>query len=295
MDVSIIIVNYNTTDLLLDCLRSIYEFTKGIEYEVIVVDNASENNPSGQINALYPNIKLILNNENVGFGQANNIGAKNAVGKYLFLLNSDTVLLSNSIKCFFDFMEINNKDGNIGVVGGLLFDKKGVENESCDIFPSPISVIYNMFGSRYFSNNYMHKVMNKLKTSEFCFVDYVSGADMFMLKSLFDEVNGFDNIFFMYYEESDMQKRIANQGKRNCIVKHVKIIHYRGESQKKIASNKKRCIVQKSMLCYMKKHLNRFYFLFFKSFYIILELMKMVRKKYTFEENIEYLKVLYQV
>ena len=103
--VSIIIVNYKTKDLTLQCLDSVFQWTSGVEYEIILVDNHSEDGSVKKIRESYPNIKVIENKENQGFGRANNIGAKVAIGRYLFLLNSDTILVENVVKSFYDFME----------------------------------------------------------------------------------------------------------------------------------------------------------------------------------------------
>ena len=101
--VSIIIVNYNTKQLTLNCLKSIYEYTKDIDFEIIVVDNASSDGSVEAIRESFPIVNVIGSNENLGFGRANNLGAKYAQGKYLFLLNSDTLLIENSIKKLYDF------------------------------------------------------------------------------------------------------------------------------------------------------------------------------------------------
>jgi len=122
MDVSIILVNYNTCDLTLNCLKSIQEKVQNIEYEVFVVDNHSKDDSVEKIKQGYPNVKLIQSPNNIGFGRANNIAIKESQGKYIFLLNTDTVLMNNAVKVLFDFMEQNEK---CGACGGNLYNDDG--------------------------------------------------------------------------------------------------------------------------------------------------------------------------
>ena len=131
MDVSIIIVNYNTKQLLKDCLNSIYEHTENISFEVIVSDNGSKDGSIEMLKAEFPQVILIENNANLGFGKANNKGLAIAKGKYIFYLNSDTILLNNAVKLFFDYFEENGKKENIGALGCNLLDKQG--NINCAI------------------------------------------------------------------------------------------------------------------------------------------------------------------
>ena len=108
MDVSVIIVNYNTVELTKQCILSIYNQTKDVNFEIIVVDNNSEDNSVKIIENNFPQVILINNSDNIGFGRANNLGVEIAKGKYIFFLNSDTILLNNAIKIFVDYMRKNN-------------------------------------------------------------------------------------------------------------------------------------------------------------------------------------------
>ena len=121
IEVSIILVHYKTLELTTNVIKSIYKKTKEVIFEIIVVDNASNDGSIEKIERKFKNqIKIIKNNENVGFGRANNIGVKEAKGKYIFLLNTDTILINNAIKILFEFIEKNKK---IAVVGGNLYTK----------------------------------------------------------------------------------------------------------------------------------------------------------------------------
>ena len=121
MDVSIIIVNYNTLGLTSDCIESIVDKTSDLEYEIILVDNASTDS-SKAVFPQDPRVRYIYSDRNLGFGRANNLGIREATGRYLFFLNSDTILLNNAVKYFFDFCE-KNPEHKIGALGAVLKDR----------------------------------------------------------------------------------------------------------------------------------------------------------------------------
>ena len=133
--VSIIIVNYNTKELTLNCIGSIIEFTINLRYEIIVVDNSS---CDGSCEAI-----IVESNTNLGFGKANNLGAKYANGEFLFFLNSDCLLIENTIKKMHDYFEIN-KNTNIGAIGCILLDKEKKINTSYQRFPTPHFLVKDM-------------------------------------------------------------------------------------------------------------------------------------------------------
>ena len=132
MNVSIIIVNYNTKKLLSDCLKSIYEQTKDLEFEVIVSDNGSTDGSIEMLKSDFPQVILIENNANLGFGTANNRGLSVAKGKYIFYLNSDTILKNNAVKYFFDFWENSPEPEKIGGLGANLLNSAGETIHSYD-------------------------------------------------------------------------------------------------------------------------------------------------------------------
>jgi GT2 family glycosyltransferase len=135
MCVSIIIVNYNTKELLHNCLISIYEQTKDIEFEVIVSDNGSVDGAIQMVQLEFPNVIIIKNNMNIGFGAANNKGLDIARGKYVFYLNSDTVLLNNAVKIFYDFWENYSEKDELGAIGCNLLDGNFETTHSAGSFP----------------------------------------------------------------------------------------------------------------------------------------------------------------
>src|SRR5574344_324590 len=134
MDVSIIIVSYNTCPLLYACLRSVYEHTAGVSYEVIVVDNKSNDGSAQMVARDFPQVHMIVNEKNIGFGAANNRGLDGARGKYIFYLNSDTILLNNAVKAFFDYFEAHDGE-RLGALGCNLTGRDGRVIHSCGTFP----------------------------------------------------------------------------------------------------------------------------------------------------------------
>lgn len=246
MDVSIIIINYNTMFLTLNLIETIIKNTIGINYEIILVDNDSKENVEVALeqSKYKENIKLIKSDENLGFGRANNLGVKMAKGKYIFLLNSDTLLLDNSIKKMFDFME---KNIEIAVCGGNLYDGNKLPAHSFQRkFLNEIDYYYN----------YIYQIITG-KRRDFNYsklpfeVAYVTGADMFIKKSVFEEVGGFDPEFFMYFEETELCFRIKKIGKKIFSYPSVEIIHLEGKSF--LFSEKRLEMYEKSKYIYYHK------------------------------------------
>ncbi|WP_313377235.1 glycosyltransferase family 2 protein [Chishuiella sp.] len=253
---SIIIVNYNTTQLVIDCVNSIYDNTKNINFEIIVVDNNSPDRSIENIKSIFPEIKLILSEKNAGFGAGNNLGNKHAIGKYLFLLNSDTLLLDNAVYEFFKFMQ---KTPNAGVCGGNLLTKELNPNFSFARFkPNFWLSISELFFNIYPRIRYKNELFYSLEKNIVKINGFICGADYFVTKSIFDKVNGFDEDFFMYFEEVELSYRIENLGYKFYILPHVKIIHFDGGSQNINSKNKKKWIIDSKKM-YYKKTNNKFY------------------------------------
>lgn len=231
MDFSFVIVNYNTTAHTQACVQSIYDFTERNTFEIIVVDNASTDTSIKNITNQYPQIIFIQNAENLGFGQANNKGIEIAKGKYLFLLNSDTLLTSDAGHTFFTFMEAED-NRKIACCGAALFDIAGNGQISYGNFPSISEALsslgflrlYKGYYCKYLSSgviNYSDKVRP---------VDYLCGADLFLRKSVIEKIGGFDPDFFLYFEEVDLFARLQKFGYISVIIPEVKIIHHEGAS-----------------------------------------------------------------
>jgi GT2 family glycosyltransferase len=277
--VSIIIVNYNRCDLLIDCINSIYDQTKDVGFEIIVVDNASNDGSEIKVKENFSEIIFIQSEENLGFGRANNLGIQRAVGKYVLLLNSDTILLNNSIKAFLDFHEKkSNNFEKIGAIGGeLLKIDKVSRNHSSQYFPKMMDEFKTIINALFFKLS--KKIAYKFKdeailtdTETYKEVDYVTGADLFILKSLILEFGCFDNNFFMYFEETDLQKRLVNAGYRNYLISGTKIIHYEGASFNNKVSGNRVYMLDQSRFYYYKKHESAIFYIAFRFLYFIVTL-----------------------
>lgn len=274
MDVSIIIVNYNTLKMTNECIESVFEQTQGIEFEVILVDNASTDG-SKEFFSEKDNIIYIYNDENVGFGRANNIGFAVASGKYLFLLNSDTLLRNNAVKIFFDYME--NASQDIACCGCLLCDKEGKVIHSYGNYHTltnciiehckPVRGILRRLHIRYYKYDDPKCLENDSNK-----VEFITGADLFVRKSVAITHGLFDPDFFMYSEDMEIQERYRNFGYYSVIVPGPKIVHLVGKSYKKDSIKKKELCLN-SLFLYIKKSRSiccyLSFLIVFKIFYII--------------------------
>ena len=252
MDVSIIIVNYNTKELTSQCIDSIYEKTSGVSYEIILVDNASKDG-SKEFFEKDPRVIYIYSDENMGFGRANNKGAEYASGKYLFLLNSDTILIENSIKIFHKWMEENLE---VSACGGNLLNKDMQNGAVGGHFPSLSNEFLQIGFYKLIKQYYYHRyaVIQKITDINYNTTDYIIGADIFIRSSVFRELGGFDPSFFMYYEETDLFKRMSNARYKISIIPYTSIIHLVGYSSKNIISYNKYKMLHTSKMLYYRKH-----------------------------------------
>lgn len=220
IDVTIIFVNYKTKDLTINAINSVIEKTEGIEYEIFVVDNASNDGSIEAIEQKFPNIKIIKSPINGGFGYANNLAIKQASGKYILCLNTDTLLINNAIKIMFDFMEENS---NAGACGGQLYNKDGTLQQSFGYYPSTPTFLlkYGLFRFFYIKPKLLKKEQQ---------VDFIIGADLFLRKKTIEEVGLFDEEIFMYGEEVDLCYRIKQKYYKIFIIPNSKITHFGGQS-----------------------------------------------------------------
>ena len=243
MDVSIIIVNYRSAQMVIDCVHSVFDNTTGLKYEIIIVDNASGDDSVEKLEETFGRkITVISSPQNLGFGKANNLGAKKAAGQYLFLLNPDTLIIDNSILLLYKYIKDCKK---IGVVGGNLYspDMKPLPSY-CMEFDGLDTEKKKASWKEIIRAKIRQKLDNKLKkgtvqfNQEFNYsnepkqVAYIFGADMMMKKSLFEELQGFDPDFFMYCEEEELSWRITEKGYSIMNLPESKIIHLEGATLK---------------------------------------------------------------
>jgi GT2 family glycosyltransferase len=217
ISVSIIIVNYNTAELLNDCIGSVICNTKGVDYEIIVVDNDSEAGSVDYLTSKYTEVHFIFSDENLGFGRANNLGASYAKGKYLFFLNPDTLLLNNAIFILYEFMEVNPQ---AGACGGNLYKQDNTPAIS--------------FHTMSFYTREWRILLNKKWPLGFNITDkpqdvsVIMGADLFIRRDIFNRLKGFDPDFFLYFEEVYLCDVVRRAGYKMISVPQARIIHLEG-------------------------------------------------------------------
>lgn len=235
MSLSIVILNYNTKDLLRDCLESIFknhkpEITRG-EYEVIVVDNASNDESPKMVLNEFPKVKLIINPQNLGFAKGNNRGIKETRGKYILLLNSDTLIEKGTLPVMVKYLEDNPEVGvatcRVELAGGSL-------DPACHRgFPTPwASLTYFLGLERLFPKSKLfaqyHKSYEDLKTPHE--IDSPTGAFYLIRRKVVKEIGMLDEDYFMYGEDLDWSYRIKNAGWKIMFVPQVKIVHFKKQS-----------------------------------------------------------------
>jgi len=272
MDVSVIIINYNTPDLTQNCINSIFKYTNGIDFEIIVVDNASSDN-SIEILSKDKKIILIKNKTNLGFGKANNIGYKYATGKYIALLNSDTIILNNVLKIFYDFAQTS--DEKIACMGCLLLNQNKQIVHSFNEFASMKTIAKAIIQIYlYYLKVKMFKDYEsvKLQSALPFFVDYITGAALFIRRSVIEKLGFFDTDFFMYFEESELQQRYNKAGYLSVIIDGPLIIHLEGASYKRDHSRSlsQRVMFTKSMFMYMRKKYSYCGYKVFRLIYLLI-------------------------
>lgn len=236
LDVSIIIVNYNTMELTRNCLKSVFEKTEDIDFEVIVSDNGSSDGSVEMIKSEFPQVVLIENNANLGFGAANNCGLRIAKGKYVFYLNSDTVLLNNAVKIFFDYWENSPEKEKIGALGSMLQNENGNYIHSFGEFPTYRSEIktlikqnFAIIVNQFLSFFHIPNVHKTFVSCDVCIgeVDYVTGANLFVANNSFAK---FDEQYFLYFEETDLEWQLKKHDLKRYVIDKAQIIHLEGKS-----------------------------------------------------------------
>lgn len=233
LDVSVIVVSYNTIDLTLDCIRSVFDQTHDISFEVLVIDNCSSDGSSAAIRNKFPAARLIESEENVGFAQANNIAAEKSSAKYLLLLNPDTVILDGAIQKLYQFAEQYPRAGIYG--GRTLFGDGSLNSSSCWAKPSIWSMVcYGIGLSSIFRNNrfFDPETYGSWKRDTVRKVDIVTGCFFLIQRDLWRQLKGFDRAFFMYAEEADLCLRARSLGAQPMICPEATIVHYGGASER---------------------------------------------------------------
>lgn len=230
IDVSIVVVNWNVAELLDACLRSIYAERKraGLAVEVIVLDNASHQLDFREVVAAYPDTRLVELKENRGYGAANNVGIGLAQGRAVFVLNPDTELLPHSLQRLWDTLNLST---HVGLVAPLLLNSDytiqssgyrfpGAANVFFDLFPTPPRLYGSALNGRMSAGNGQLPMQ----------IDYALGAALFARRSALLGVRLFDDAYFMYSEEIDLQRRLAEHGWTRLLAPDARVVHHGGRS-----------------------------------------------------------------
>lgn len=239
--VSIIILSFNTSDLILKCLHSVFTHIKSVNFEVIVVDNASKDDSVQRIKKEFPKVTLIESKENLGFGNGINLGAKSAKGEYLLFLNSDAEIQIDVFERMVAFMQSDEK---IGMLGGKLVNHDGSMQRSFSNFYGLKDIAILLFGREKLEMKLLGKDIRKE-------VDWVTGGCMFIRTAIFTAIQGFDPKIFMYIEDMEICYRVKQLGYKiyyfpEFIVKHLGY----GSSNREFAITN----IYKGLVYFYKKH-----------------------------------------
>ncbi|KFC18576.1 glycosyltransferase family 2 protein [Epilithonimonas lactis] len=226
MKLSFIIVHYQVKDLLENCILSIKKYIQGIDYEIIVVDNNSPDPKWKELIGHYPDVKFIALEENYGFSKANNIGVSSARGEYVYILNPDTEIEGHYFQEILDFADAQEKFGALGL---RMHDAKGeFLPESKRSIPALVNSFEKLFTK--LSNDSKTYYRNDIGEFDIAEVEVMTGANLLMKKSVYEQVGGFDEQYFMYGEDIDLCYTILRNGFTNFYYGKYSILHYKGES-----------------------------------------------------------------
>jgi hypothetical protein len=225
MDISIVIVNWNTRELLLDCLASLYATVRALRFEVFLVDNASSDGSVEAVQGQYPQVEIIQNEKNLGFAAANNKALRVMQGKYALLLNTDTVLTEGAIANLFAYLE--NHDA-VGMACGQLLNVDGSRQNSIANFPGVLGLLCNETILRLlFSRKFPSKRQEYRAPIE---VESCIGACLMVRKKAMDAVGLLDERYFFFLEETDWAFAMRKAGWKSCFVPEARIYHLQGQS-----------------------------------------------------------------
>jgi len=255
-DVTVIIVNFNTRELLLGCLRSLFAQTRDIEFEVIVVDNSSSDQSVDAVSREFPRIQVIANTENRGFAAANNQGIRVAHGRYILLLNPDTIILDNAIAKTVRFAD---EHPHVGVVGCQVLENEAKVQRTCFTFPSPLNLflastgLCRMFPSSRFFGRHNMGWWNRDTERE---VDVVSGMFFLVRREAIDQVGLLVEDYFVFAEETDWCYRFRHKGWKCGFSPVAQVIHLDGGGKSTSQAGVQMYVqLQKSLLIFHRKNL----------------------------------------
>lgn len=270
-NVSVIIVSYKVRYYIEQCLNSVLRSVP--DAQIFVVDNNSQDGSVEYIQQKFPAITVIANQENAGFGRANNIALAQATGEYVLFLNPDTIVAENTIPGCMEFMQTHPQAGAIGV--RMLYANGQFAQESRRSLPTPMVSFWHMTGlgklfphSRLFAKYHL----TYLNEQDICRIEVISGAYMFARREALIKTGGFDESFFMYGEDIDLSYRILQQGYTNWYLP-LPIIHYKGESTNKTSYSYAK-VFYNAMLIFFNKHFHKYSRVFALLVWIVVSVRK---------------------
>lgn len=268
----IIIVNWNSGTLLSECVHSINDAIQNsfILNKVIVIDNASSDNSLDNLSDTNLPLIIIRNTQNLGFAKACNQGARNSEADFLLFLNPDTRLFKSSLTEPIKFM-LDKENNEIGILGVQMVDDENNISRTCSRLPSPFVFFYMSLGlNKIFPQNFPNQFMTEWDHNNSQIVDQVMGAFFFVRKNLFQTLNGFDERFFVYYEEVDFTVRAKQIGYRSYFLTTTKIYHKGGGTSEKVKADRLFYILN-SKLLFAKKHFTGASFILIAATTIVIE------------------------
>jgi len=223
MDISIIIVNYNTEEHLIKCINSLQKIDNDVKYEIIVVDNNSTNTEIKSFDKLFPNVRFLFRNINDGFGAGCNYGVKYAVGKYLLFINPDIELIDKCFEILMSFLEINK---NVGLISGLQIDRQENILNCFNDYPNFMWELYHLIGFGYEQKIRKLNTRKEILKNENFEVDWFHGAFLFLSKEDFENAGKFNEDYFMYYEDVELCFNIKHRLNKTIVcLPMIRIFH----------------------------------------------------------------------
>lgn len=250
VDVSVIIVNWNTRDLLAQCLKSVFDTAGDLALELFVVDNASSDGSADMVRERFPQVRLIENSENVGFAKANNQAIRQSRGRYVLLLNPDTEVKPLALEMLVRFMD---ETPLAGAVGGTLVSPDGSMQPSSGPAPTLMRELWRLFHMDRLNAQGCHDLcQDVLKIPQE--VEVVKGACMLLRREALDQVGLLDEDYFIYTEEVDLCHRLRASGWKVYCVPRAMVVHYGGQSTSQVQRTMFLHLYRSKILFFRKHH-----------------------------------------
>jgi len=245
MELSIIVTNYKTPELLKLCLESIKLAGAGLDYEISVLDSESREETEEVLKESFPEIKLISFKKNIGYAKLVNAGLSRTSGRYILILNADIILFKDSLQKMVEYLEGNPK---VGILGPQLLNFNGTVQESCFRFHRPLSIVYRrtfLGRTKWGKKELARFAMRDFDRQSIKEVDWLLGAALMLKKAALEQVGPMDERFFLYFEDTDWCRRFWDKGWQVVYFPEAKMHHYHGRLSKKTSSGLADLLVNK--------------------------------------------------